>query len=158
METNDAMWQQLVQNQMSVLQQKIAAQQQSLHADSEVLSSDADGHSSVADTTAPLLDGKAMETERRDALGIADNKDQAPANENDEANVVVLVGQNKDADVGGQPQGVGTEDVGSERESAVEVGHDTACTPSATMTPLSPASSLVAKWAEKRRKTIGGAD
>ena len=156
------MWQQLVQNQMSVLQQKIAAQQQPLLEGSDVVASAAGGHSSAAETTALLLDGKAMDAERRGASGNADNTDQAPAKEEYQANVVVLGGQEKDAGVEGQPQGVGTEfnteDEGSEGEAAVQVGHDTACNPSATITPLSPASSLVAKWAEKRRKTIGGAD
>lgn len=151
LETNDAMWQQLVQNQMAALQQKIAAQQQRQTIDCGAQDKGDAGASAetaigaaVASGQDPLrchLSGEDEQVEE-EAQGVEQRDDVAPQSAASYA--AVKCGEAGDAQ-GTSPRTSEEESNTGEEEHLPTVAQ-----------PLSPASSLVAKWASKRRRTIGG--
>jgi len=146
LETNDAMWQQLVQNQMALLQQKVAAQQQKEEGQQQ--SDSLKVESAVAE-----IGGQAQEEEE---------KEEAMEEPEDEMVKVELELESKDEDEKRKEADMRQEKVDEEEEEVEEKetqdGVDVQQQDAGGRggrAPLSPASSLVAHW-KARRKTLGG--
>ena len=150
LETNDAMWQQLVQNQMALLQQKVAAQQQKEEGQQQ---SDSLTTAHEVESTVPEIGGQAQEVE---------DKEEAMEEPEDEMVKVELELESqaeeetrKEADM--RPEKVDEEEE-EEEEKETQDGVDVQQQDAGGRggrAPLSPASSLVAHW-KARRKTFGG--
>ena len=173
LETNDTMWQQLVQNQMAALQQKIAAQSQQQQQQQQT----GDGGSQTAEANSEQVNGKDKGQQgatASSAAPVAKGLDPLPLSSKDEQ------GEEDAQDFkqrdGATPHGTisaadtdyteiectvardagdaqGTIPETSEEEA--NAGGEEQRSPPA-LQPMSPASNLVAKWASKRRRTLGG--
>jgi hypothetical protein len=174
LETNDTMWQQLVQNQMAALQQKIAAQSQQQQQQQQT----GDGGSQTAEANSELVNGKDKSQQgakASSAAPVANGLDPQPLSSKD--NLVEEDSQDFKQRNGATPQGtmsaadtdyteiectVVAGDAGDAQGTILETseeeanaGEDEQRWPPEVQ-PMSPASNLVAKWASKRRRTLGG--
>ena len=183
LETNDAMWQQLVQNQMAVLQQKIAAQaaQQpsidplgghALPANDEELENEMSGESEICsgkDTQQQQEEGgrdaKENCAEKLEIVvdvkpSVIEEDDELVEGGSDSVDAEQTTGDGMEAAQSAQEEELGAKEVDREgeqgEEEQVEEEHNPKSPTSAPPNSMSPASALVAKWAS-RRKTIGGA-
>jgi hypothetical protein len=194
LEANDAMWQQLVQNQMAAIQQKIAAQQQPTaapctNADEQVGivtagkmkdTCDADGHTdseTQAQASAGCGAGEVAAELRQDRIGEevnASGGDEKGLESPDAQKVQATKRQERNRrrsvllestqilqplapeDSSTRAQGESDAGIGGDIDAARLAEEDRSDVASNTETlPLSPASSLVAAWAARRR-TMGG--
>lgn len=177
LETNDTMWQQLVQNQMAVLQQKIAAQaaQQppldplgghALPENDEEQDNDMRGVSQICSGRDAQLQedegGGVAQENRVENLEMVVDVESSLIEEGEEKVKGEEEATSVDAMEAAQSaheQELGGKEVGCEGKNEEKQGEEENTPKSPESAPpkaMSPASALVAKWAT-RRKTIGGA-